>query len=300
MEMITIGNNSLTITLHAPDGANGYYRGTRFDWAGVFGSIEYRGCNYSEPWFEQYSPLMHDAVCGPAEEFSPVGWDEVAVGETFLKIGVGVLKKMEGPYDRFKLHDIVDAGVRTVHATADSVAFGHVVSMESGYGYDYIKKIALTGEDSFRISHRILNTGSKALSGDVYNHNFFTMGLLETGPSRQVDFPFIPEGDWRAEYSEVGFTDSGIRFTRVLQRGESVYTGNMHEAGRDLTGSPNGFTLTELQTGRSVSARCALPMTKSVFWSNYRIACIEPYSDFRILPGETFTFDIDYTLSFRA
>ena len=195
---------------------------------------------------------------------------------------------------------MLDAGVRTVHATADSVAFGHVVSMESGYGYDYIKKIALTGEDSFRISHRILNTGSKALSGDVYNHNFFTMGLLETGPSRQLDFPFIPEGDWRAEYSEVGFTDSGIRFTRVLQRGESVYTGNMHEAGRDLTGSPNGFTLTELQTGRSVSARCALPMTKSVFWSNYRIACIEPYSDFRILPGETFTFDIDYTLSFRA
>ena len=278
--MITIGNNSLTITLHAPDGADGYYRGTRFDWAGVFGSIEYRGCNYSEPWFEQYSPLMHDAVCGPAEEFSPVGWDEVAVGETFLKIGVGVLKKMEGPYDRFKLHDIVDPGVRTVYATADSVVFDHVVSMESGYGYDYTKEIALTG--------------------DVYNHNFFTMGLMETGPSRQLDFPFRPEGDWRAEYSEVGFTDSGIRFTRVLQKGESVYTGNLHEVGRGLTGSPNGFTLSELQTGRSVKAECALPMTKSVFWSNYRISCIEPYSDFRVLPGETFEFDIDYTLSFRA
>lgn len=294
--MITISNGTLTMTLHTPDGVDGYYRGTRFDWAGVFGSIEYRGCNYAEPWFEQYSPLMHDAVCGPAEEFSPIGLDDAAVGDPFLKIGVGVLKKKEGSYDRFKLHDIVDPGVRTVHAKVDSVAFGHVVSMDSGYGYDYTKEIALTGDNSFSIRHRIVNTGSKVLDGDVYNHNFFTMGLMETGPSRQLDFPFKPEGDWRAEYQEVGFTDCGIRFTRVLQKGESVYTGNLHETGRGLTGSPNGFTLTELQTGRSVSAECVLPMTKSVFWSNYRIACIEPYSSFHILPGEKFKFDIDYTL----
>ncbi len=68
--MITISNDYLKITLHVPDSTEGYYRGTRFDWAGVFEGIEYRGCNYADPWFENYSPLMHDAVCGPAEEFS--------------------------------------------------------------------------------------------------------------------------------------------------------------------------------------------------------------------------------------
>lgn len=294
--MIEIKNNTLKITLHEPDDVKGYYRGTRFDWAGVFESIEYRGCNYAEPWFEKYSPIAHDAVCGPAEEFSPIGLDEAQVGEPFLKIGVGMLEKMEGEYDRFKLHCIIDPGVRTLEMTEDSITQGHILESGQGYAYEYFKTVKLTGEDSFRISHRLNNTGSKPLNGDVYNHNFFTLGLLETGTSRQLDFPFKPEGDWRAEYSEVGFTDNGIRFSRTLHKGESVFTGNLHEEGRGMTGSPNAFVLTETRTGRAVSAKCALPMTMAVFWSYHLIACIEPYIDFNIAPGESFAFEIDYTL----
>ncbi len=294
--MIKISNDTLKITLHAPDGEKGYYRGTRFDWAGVFAEIGYRGCNYAEPWFEAYSPLMHDAVCGPAEEFSPIGLEDSSAGEPFLKIGVGVLEKMEGEYDRFKLHEILDPGQRSLHVEEDSVTFSHSVSMSSGYGYEYVKKVSLTGPDNFRISHKLVNTGSRTLKGDVYNHNFFTMGLLETGVSRQLDFPFKPEGDWRAEYSEVGFTEDGIRFTRTLQKGESVFTGNLHEAGKGLEGSPNAFVLREQQTSRGVSSRCSEPMIKSVFWSNHRIACIEPYVGFDVRPGDVFGFDIDYSL----
>lgn len=294
--MISISNNTLKITLHAPDGEKGYYRGTRFDWAGVFASIEYNGCNYAEEWFEGYSPVRHDAVCGPAEEFSPIGLAEVAPGEPFLKIGVGMLEKMEGEYDRFKLHKIVNPGVRTEEVTEDSIIQGHVLESEEGFAYEYFKTVRLTGPDSFRISHRLANTGSRPLKGDVYNHNFFTLGLLQTGPDRQLDFPFKPEGDWRAEYSEVGFTETGIRFTRTLNKGESVFTGNLHEAGKGLTGSPNAFVLKDAHTGRGVSAECSLPMTKAVFWAYHLIACIEPYIDFNIGAGKTFEFDIDYKL----
>ena len=294
--MITIKNDTLKITLHAPDGEKGYYRGTRFDWAGVFSSIEYKGCNYAEEWFEGYSPVRHDAVCGPAEEFGPIGFDDVAPGKPFLKIGVGMLEKMEGEYDRFKLHRILDYGRRTLCVTDDSVVFGHFISHDSGYAYEYIKEIVISGENSFVIRHSLKNTGRKPLEGNVYNHNFFTLGLLQTGASRQLDFPFKPEGDWRAEYSEVGFTETGIRFTRTLQKGESVYTGNIHHAGCGLTGSPNAFDLRDLCTGRGVQARCAVPMTKSVFWSNHRIACIEPYIDFCLAIGEIFIFDIEYKL----
>lgn len=294
--MISINNKSLSITLHAPDGEKGYYRGTRFDWAGIFESIQYRGCNYAEPWFEKYNPVAHDAVCGPAEEFSPIGLDEAAPGEPFLKIGVGMLEKMEGEYDRFKLHKVLDPGTRSVEVTSDSIRQVHHLESDRGYAYEYVKEVRLTGENSFCISHKLLNKGSKTLKGDVYNHNFFTLGLLETGPSRQLDFPFKPEGDWRAEYSEVGFTENGIRFTRTLHKGESVFTGNLHEAGQGLSGSPNAFVLAETQNGRGVSAKCAVPMKKAVFWSYHLIACIEPYIDFNIAPGETLDFDIDYIL----
>ena len=294
--MFSISNNTLKITLHAPDGEKGYYRGTRFDWAGVFASIEYKGCNYTEEWFENYSPTMHDAVCGPAEEFSPIGLSDTAPGGVFLKIGVGMLEKMEGEYDRFKLHRILDPGRRTLCVTEDSAVFGHFVSHDSGYAYEYIKEIVITGENAFVIRHSLKNTGRKSLEGNVYNHNFFTLGLLETGSDRQLDFPFKPEGDWRAQYSEVGFTESGIRFTRTLQKGESVYTGNLHEAGKGIAGSPNSFALRDTATGCAVKAFCAVPMTKSVFWSNHRIACIEPYIDYAVAPGEIFTFEIEYKL----
>ena len=294
--MLTIKNDTLKITLHAPDSTKGYYRGTRFDWAGVFENIGYRGCNYAEPWFDNYSPVMHDAVCGPAEEFSPIGVDDVPPGEPFLKIGVGMLEKMEGEYDRFKLHKILDPGRRTVSVNDDFIVQGHFIESVQGYAYEYFKEIALTGENSFRISHKLVNKGEKVLKGDVYNHNFFTMGQMSVGESRLLDFSFRPEGDWRSEYTEVGFTERGIRFTRSLNKGESVFTGNLHDASKGFSGSSNAFTLTETGTGRKVSARCALPMTKAVFWSNYRIACIEPYIDFCIRTGESFEFDIEYTL----
>lgn len=295
--MITISNDTLKIALHVPDGEKGYYRGTRFDWAGVFAGIEYDGCNYAQEWFEKYSPLSHDAVCGPAEEFSPIGLDEVEAGGAFLKIGVGMLEKMEGEYDRFKLHKVLEPGRRTMVVEADSITQSHFLDSAQGYACEYHKTIALTGPDSFRISHRLLNKGSKTLKGDVYNHNFFTLGLLETGPSRQLDFPFKPEGDWREEYSQVGFTESGIRFTRRLQNGESVFTGNLHEAGKGLAGSPNAFTLRETSDGRGVRMHCTHPMTRTVLWANHRIACPEPYIDFSAGPGETFSFEIEYTLS---
>lgn len=295
--MIKISNESLTISVHTPDAKNGYYRGTRFDHAGVFESIIYRGCNYCEPWFESYSPLMHDAVCGPAEEFSPIGLEGTKAGDPFLKIGVGILERLDDePYDRFRLHRILDEGVRVTETGEDFVRFIHGITSETGYGYDYVKEIAITSGNSFVIRHSLRNTGSKTLKGDAYNHNFFTLGLLQTGPSRTIDFPFRPDGDWRAEYSEVGFTDDGIRFSRVLKKGESVFTGNLHEAGRGLDGSPNAFVLSEHQTGRSVRMSCAVPMTKSVFWSNHRIACIEPYIDFEIFSGQDFSFEIHYSL----
>ncbi|MBO5816028.1 MAG: hypothetical protein J6R30_07965 [Bacteroidales bacterium] len=295
--MITISNNTLTISLHTPDSVNGYYRGTRFDHAGVFESIICHGCNYCEPWFESYSPLMHDAVCGPAEEFSPIGLEGTKAGDPFLKIGVGILERLDNePYDRFRLHRILDEGERLTETGNNYVRFTHRIASEIGYGYDYVKEIAITSDCGFTIRHSLRNTGRKTLEGDVYNHNFFTLGLLQTSPSRTIDFPFHPEGDWRAEYSEVGFTVSGIRFSRVLQKGESVFTGNLHQSGRGLTGSPNAFILSEEQTGRRVQMHCKIPMTKTVFWSNHRIACIEPYIDFKIKPGESLDFDIDYSL----
>lgn len=295
--MIEIGQGKLKISIHEPDIAEGYYRGTRFDWAGVFEGIRYEGCNYAEPWFESYSPTMHDAVCGPAEEFGPVGVEDAAPGQPFLKIGVGILEKMdESPYDRFKLHRILDCGRRELSVKDESAVFRHMIDSPQGYGYDYVKEIVITGENTFSIRHILSNTGTLPIKTNVYNHNFFTLGLLSVGPGRCLDFPYVPEGDWRDENDHVALVGSGIRFNAPNDKVRSVFIGNLHEKGRGFSGSPSSFDVYELSTGRGVRVSCALPMTYAVFWANPRIACVEPYLDVNILPGETFEFSIDYTL----
>ena len=94
-----ITNGTLTATLYLPDAEQGYYRATRFDWSGQVANLEYKGHNFFGQWFDRYDPKLHDAILGPVEEFltdgKGLGYDEVKPGESFVKIGVGAIRKPE-------------------------------------------------------------------------------------------------------------------------------------------------------------------------------------------------------------
>lgn len=265
------------LELHHP--LDGYYEGTRFDRSGVFKSLVFKGTELCGPWFEQYSPTKHDAVLGPAEEFSLI-----QAGQYWLKPGVGLLAPDLEPYDRFKLYPVIDPGRWDVEERGASCFFCHILD---GY-YTYTKEIRTLSESSFEISHEL--KPQIPWDGTVYNHNFFTMGKMETGPSRMIDFPFRPEGTWRADYDSVAFTDGGIRFSRALREGESVYTGNIHQAGK--TGMPYDITLHEGPL--SLHIQGDIPVTHTVLWANHRIACVEPYNLLKAAPGETLSWTIHY------
>ena len=82
--------------MHEP--LDGFYQGTRFDRSGVFGSVSFGGVEFCAPWYERYDPLMHDAVLGPAEEFSPIFLPAPSSPRAVLKIGVGLLRfRMTAP-----------------------------------------------------------------------------------------------------------------------------------------------------------------------------------------------------------
>ncbi len=104
----TITNGQVTAKMYLPDAKNGYYRSTRFDWSGAVYSLAYKGHDYYGPWFDSVDPnvinwvyrdgKIVDGPCGalegPVDEFqTPLGWDEAKPGGTFIKIGVGVLRK---------------------------------------------------------------------------------------------------------------------------------------------------------------------------------------------------------------
>ena len=279
--MIELSSKDLKLVLHHPE--DGFYQGTRFDRSGVFDSIFFHGVEMAGRWFERYDPHMHDAVCGPAEEFTP---SSSGLSRGSLKIGVGLLDTGSDPYDRFRLYPVINSGKWSVEAGDMSVAFRHILD---GI-YDYRKEIILTGDNSFEIRHALAS--DIPLEGEVYNHNFFTMGCMVTGPSRLIDFPFRPAGTWRAVYDSVGFTPSGIRFSRELIPGESVFTGDIHEDGAQ--GMPYEMVLREKDLSVQISGD--VPVTHTVMWANHRIACLEPYNAFRSAPGRPFRWTIRYSL----
>ena len=124
-----ISNGLLSATLSLPDVDNGYYRATRFDWSGVMPHLEYDGHTYFGKWFKNYDPKVHESVMGPAEVFSPIGYEEAEIGDEFLKIGIGTLVKPKEPnYMQFETYEISNYGEWKIIEKTNEVVFKHILS----------------------------------------------------------------------------------------------------------------------------------------------------------------------------
>ena len=292
--ILRISNRAVSAVVCPPDAANGYYRSTRFDWSGVVRDLRCRGHRYVAPWQTRHDPLRHDGLTGPVDEFTPVGYDRARPGEEFLKIGVGTLRRFsEEPYDRFRLHEIVNPGIRETIAARDRIEFRHRL-LSDEYGYDYRKTLRLTPEPGLRIQYALKNLGPAILSGYVYNHNFFTLDRMTTGPETEIRFPFRPSGTWREAYDCVELTRNGIRFNRELRRGEVVFMGDLHSP--DPATRRYEFSIRNLRTGAGIRTSGSGELSHMVFWANANVACLEPYTSFQGFPGETGVWRIDYEL----
>src|SRR5215469_3962979 len=134
-----IANGELDVRLPLPDAANGFYRGIRFDPSGAILSLTFRGHTFYGLWFDSVDPTVGDfvyrddkivagpnsAMSGPVEEFQrPIGFDEAKPGDTFLKIGVGLLRRIDDQkYSFQKQYDVVDRGTWKVDHNKDSITF---------------------------------------------------------------------------------------------------------------------------------------------------------------------------------
>src|SRR5580704_17256029 len=100
--------------------------------------------------------MAHGNITGPVEDYAPLNYDEAKPGETFVKIGVGVLKKIdEQPYKFSVMYEILDHGKWSVQTGPDFVEYRHEVNdPKSGYGYIYAKTVRLTpGKQQMTITH---------------------------------------------------------------------------------------------------------------------------------------------------
>ena len=304
----TISNGTIKAKLYLPDSKDGYYRGTRFDWSGVINSLEYAGHNFYGPWFTKSDPTVRDFAyqdsdiavgipsgsMGPAEEFqTPLGYDTAKAGETFIKVGVGVLRKDdETPYNNYKHYEIADPGKWTVKTTADSIEFTQELASPAGFGYRYRKTIRLvSGKPQMTIEHSLRNTGKLAIKTRVYDHNFLVLDHLPTG-DYTVTVPYEIKSTRAPDAKFAEIHGKQLAYVKTLENQERL-TAGLQGFGADA--SDYDFRIDNKKAGVGMRIQGDRPLQSASLWSIRSVMAVEPFIDIPAEPGQDCTWSYTYT-----
>jgi hypothetical protein len=307
-----LSNGQIVVKIDLPDAHTGYYRGTRFDWSGMIQSVVYNGHEYYGPWFQRVDSAVHDfayqgadvvaspctAAVGPAEEFVtadtlPLGYAEAAPGGTFVKIGVGALRKPDNsPYDRFHLYDIVSGSQWSVRRAKDSIEFTERLNA-AGFGYLYQKTVSVTpGKPQLRIAHRLRNTGTKPIETNVYNHNFLRIDGDAPGPDYQLTFPFTLKPSTTLDQQLAEIRGNRLVYLKSLTGEQRVAT-PIEGFGPDARDYE--IRIENTKSGAGLTITGDRPLATESLWSIRAVLAVEPFVRISIAPGQQFTWSMTYT-----
>jgi len=329
-----ISNGQIRAHLYLPDQRNGFYRSTRFDWSGVISGVDYKGHAFYGAWFQKIDPAVYDfgyddqgvvsapftAMIGPGEEFNTdgaaLGFAEAKPGGTFIKIGVGVLRKpMTGEppvpprpanlpgrsgmardpdrYDHSRVYAIVDPGKWRVRKTKDSIEFTQVLTDRAdGYGYVYRKTVRLVaGKPVMLIEHSLKNTGGKPIRSTVYNHNFFV--LDKQGPSEglTITVPFQIQTPRPPTAGLLEVRGNQLIYLKTLA-GQDRATAMVRGFGD--TANDYDIRVENKQIGAGYHVVGDRPLSNIAVWSIRTVNAVEPYIAMSIDPGKEFTWTLTY------
>lgn len=289
----SISNGVIDAKFYLPDTSRGYYRGVRFDWSGVIPELNYKGHTFFGQWFDKYDPFIHDAIMGPVNDFSPVGYDEVKPGGRYVKIGIGTLIRPDDQaYSFSKQAKLVNSGKWTIKSQTDQIMFVHTLRDEP-CSYAYTKTIKLLrGKPVMVMTNSIENTGKNTIVTNVYNHNFLVIDNQPTGPDFTVEFPFKLSGTFRRGADKAGYQDNKVVFSQQLLSGETAHGGSIEGFGD--TAEDYKIIVANKKTGAGVKITGDKPLSRLVFWASHKVLSPEPYTYIRIEPGDKFTWSISY------
>ncbi|MEK6795901.1 MAG: discoidin domain-containing protein [Spirochaetota bacterium] len=301
---VTLTNGSVELIVYLPDAEKGFGRGPRFDRSAMVGRAGYRG----HTWFGQWLPGKHDPVdanasigmggdfgTGQAGAYGALGYDEAKPGETFVRIGVGELRKpMKPEYIEYNSnavfgyrisfrYTIVRVFPWEIQLAGRFIEFRQDVRDVCGYSFRYTRRIELTPDAPGFVSKCMLeNTGGKRIIQSYYNHNFIMIDGKPIGPDYRLTFGFTPQLKDVKKDAAALFSGRTLSFSRLLQANES--------AGYLLTGSDASaaHSAADIYNSRT---KAGLRMTMDappVIYNLYitpKVICPEPIITIDVPPG---------------
>jgi hypothetical protein len=297
---VTLTSGRITARIALPDLERGFYRGTRFDQAGVITRLKLGDREFYGPWFERTAPDVLDyvvmpdavvagpdsAVSGPVEEFAPLDFKPEA-GSRFVKIGVGLLLQPDTqPYDHYRHYQIADGGTRQTRTTRASITF---IQTLAG-AYDYEKTLRLSG-NRLIIEHRLKNFGTEPIRTTVYDHNFLRLVPGNGGITVTAPFAFAAANPPASDL--LWIDGKTINYLRPMKAGERF---SFPLTGYGISADDYAFKIAAAD-GASVEIKGDQPLAKLNLFSIDHVQAVEPYIAIDLTPGSEKRWSYTYAYS---
>ncbi len=290
-DTIFIASSRLTARVANPQGK--LYQGARFDHCGFIPSVILDG-QYEFATIEQMTPghpTSHGQ--GLCDMYMLDGDEEsVAVGQPYLRMGAGYLKRTAKPWDFMKSYALSPLDINW-EADGHSVRFVTQAQPCGGFGYRQEKIVHV---ESNRLTTTVVlqNTGERLMNVQTYNHNFLTLGKFLTDEKTHLALPaFVQLGQQVADGTPILFENGELRWPCVP--GDWFKCTETHAS----SDKPLDYSwrLWREDSALSVQEHDDFAPVMAVIWGKRHVISPEMYTAFVLQPGEshkwtrTWTFD---------
>jgi len=273
-------SNTLVLEVMEPNAPERYNHGTRFTSIANVLRVTREGREFL------FAPLEHDPLLengGLAGEFDPFGnppgFAEAALGEGYVKIGVGILRKEKEEYGFWGVHPVIERAATTVEWKEDKAFFRQECPGVNGYAYRLEAEVAVTGNE-VAIRFHLMNRGAKAFTTQQYHHNYFIFGPEPVGPGYELELPFAPAPEnvppvIRLHGNRLRYSTplaKAVNFPIPWPRGEN---------------GPNRVVLRHEGKGMELIASTDRPGTRLFIHAGPQYLCPEQFIELHLAPGQS-------------
>ena len=278
-EVYVLSHGDLRVEIEVAASRHQAEFGPRFDRTAVVRSVAVNGIEFLGAW-------------GLPDEFGlygngVLGYETAAVGDHFVKIGVGALVRdtteayhFAHPYPVRTMFPVrIQAGERqfTIHQDSDP-------TLPQRYHY---RKTYTLGEDNvLTITYNLENTGDDAWTFEHYNHHWFSLQGVAVGPPYRAVTGF----ELPAVETQFMVTRNSLQMAAPLRPGEAAYYAS------DLPGATSSTNRFELSVGEVPILRYGGSFSPARFalYASEEGFCPEVFKRASLQTGEAATWSATY------
>jgi hypothetical protein len=272
------------------------YKGSRFDWTGQIIQITYLNKHTLCTTELIGGQKINECGRGLYNEFGldePIGYNDCRVGNTFPKIGVGLLEKdSEDEYDFSKKYKINPYSIRY---SVEKTKAQFICETEKGQDYSFrLEKNIELNKNSFTIYYSLFNSGKKTINTNEYVHNFLSINnrLIDGGYNLAFPFQLQPE-----QFGYIVDPENVFNFQNDSLTWNSVPSIPffISKANADYLGK-GSWTLFNLEDNVGIQETADFNIQKINLWGNSHVVSPELYIKIIVPPGKKMSWSRTYSI----